>query len=271
MSSENQRRLPITILPPKVSTELAQPATFIFLHGYGWSADQFNQNPPNRLSVAYHVHKSPILQNVKVIIPQGLANIWPSPGKHTWYNIDQPVPSAGDPLKTDEFGQHRSNVRDIEVSLDYFEYLIDTEVTMGTPANRIVFMGDSQGASILYLFLLTRRKAADLAAVITWAGFSATPLETIAQMQERNGLSESWAKKTRLYMLHGMEDVFVPLSRSKALAAVLDQYRARGQGFATLEWVVLDGLRHSLVEHVWPNVRQILECLLTEKESASKL
>ncbi|ATZ50590.1 hypothetical protein BCIN_06g00870 [Botrytis cinerea B05.10] len=271
MSSENQRRLPITILPPKVATEPAQPATFIFLHGYGWSADQFNQHPPNRLSVAHHVHKSPILQNVKVVIPEGLANIWPSPGKHTWYNIDQPVPSAGDPLKTDEFGQHQSNVRDIEVSLDYFEHLIDIEVATGTPANRIVFMGDSQGASILYLFLLTRKKAADVAAIITWAGFSATPLETIAQMREKNGLSESWAKKTRLYMLHGREDVFVPLSRSKALATVLDQYRARGQGFATLEWVVLDGLRHSLVEPVWPNVRQILEHLLTEKESASKL
>lgn len=271
MASENQRRLPITISPSKSATEPAQPATIIFLHGYGWSADQFNQDPPNRLSVAYHVHKSSILQNVKIVIPEGLANIWPRPGKYTWYNIDQPVPSAGDPLKTDEFGQHHSDVRDIEVSLDYFEQLIDTEVAMGTPANRIVFMGDSQGASILYLFLLTRRKAADLAAIITWAGFSATPLETIAQMQEKNGLSGSWAKKTRLYMLHGKEDVFVPLSRSEALAGALERYRARGQGFTTLEWLVLDDLRHSLVEPVWPYVRKILERLLTETESASKL
>ncbi|KAF7956192.1 hypothetical protein EAE96_005112 [Botrytis aclada] len=271
MSSNNQRKLPITILPSKVTTQLTQPATFIFLHGYGWSADQFNQHPPNRLSVAYHVHRSPILQNVKIVIPEGLANIWPSPGKYTWYNIDQPVPSAGDPLKTDEFGQHGSNVRDIEVSLDYFEHLIDTEVAMGTPANRIVFMGDSQGASILYLFLLTRRKAADLAAIITWAGFSATPLEAIAQMQEQNELSESWAKKTRLYMLHGKEDVFVPLSRSGALAAALESYRARGQGFTTLECLALDGLRHSLVEPVWPYIRRILERILTETEPALKL
>ncbi|KAF7885925.1 uncharacterized protein EAF02_004434 [Botrytis sinoallii] len=75
--------------------------------------------------------------------------------------------------------------------------------------------------------------------------------------RRKKGLSESWTKNTRLYMLHGKEDVFVPLSRSEALAAALERYRARGQGFATLEWSVLDDLRHSFVERVWPCVRKI--------------
>ncbi|KAJ8060745.1 hypothetical protein OCU04_011049 [Sclerotinia nivalis] len=271
MSLENRRRHPIIISPPKATTNPDKAATLIFLHGYGWSADQFNQHPPNRLSVAHHIHKSPSLQHVKIIIPEGLPNNWPTPGKHTWYNIDQPVPSAGDPSKIHEFGQHNSDVRDIEVSFDYFEFLIDAEIAAGTPPNRIIFMGDSQGASILYLFLLTRRRAADLGAVITWAGFSATPLETIAQMQEKNGLSEGWAKNTVLYMLHGKEDVFVPLSRAQALVTALESYRARGQGFTTLEWAVVDELRHSLVEPVWPYIRRILERFLTETEAASKL
>ncbi|RAL58939.1 hypothetical protein DID88_009230 [Monilinia fructigena] len=95
-------------------------------------------------------------------------------------------------------------------------------------------MVDSQGASILYLFLLTRRKAAELGAIITWAGFSATSLETIAQMQEANGLFDGWAKKTQLYMLHGKNDKLVPLSRSRAPMDALEVYRARGQGFAAL-------------------------------------
>lgn len=271
MSLEIHRRAPITISPPRAMTDPSRTATLIFLHGYGWSADQFNQRPSNRLSVAHHIHKSPLLQHVKVIIPEGLENIWPSPGRHTWYNIDQPVPSAGDPLKTDEFGQHSSNLSDIDVSLDYFESLIDAEVEKGTPVNRIIFMGDSQGASILYLFLLTRRRAADLGAVITWAGFSATSLETIAQMQEQNGLSESWAKKTRLYMLHGKEDAFVPLSRSQAFVNALESYRARGQGFATLEWEAVDGIRHALVEPVWPYIRRILENFLMPAEPVAKL
>ncbi|KAI9642568.1 hypothetical protein NHQ30_009373 [Ciborinia camelliae] len=273
MSSVNHRRPPIIIQPPRAMTVPYSPATLIFLHGYGWSADQLNQHPPNKLSIAHHIHKSPSLQHVRIIIPEGLANIWPSPGKHTWYNIDQPIPSPGDPSKIHEFGQHNSNIRDIEVSLDYFESLIDAEIATGTPANRIIFMGDSQGASILYLFLLTRRRAADLGAIITWAGFSATSLETISQMQERNRLSESdgWAKDTRLYMLHGKEDAFVPLSRSQALVTALESYRVRGRGFATLEWMAVDGLRHSLVEPVWPYVRRILKRFLMEIETASKL
>ncbi|ESZ92490.1 hypothetical protein SBOR_7153 [Sclerotinia borealis F-4128] len=273
MSSKKDRRSPITIPSPKTTTKTSSPATLIFIHGYGWSADQFNQHPPNRLSVAHHIHKSPSLQHVKIIIPEGLANIWPSPGKYTWYNIDQPIPSAGDPSKIHEFGQHNSDINDIETSLDYFEYLIDSEVATGTPANKIVFMGDSQGASILYLFLLTRRRAADLGAVITWAGFSAIPLENIAQMQEKNGLPvfDGWVKETQLYMLHGKEDVFVPLSRSRALMAALESYRIRGQGFTALEWAAVDSLRHSLVEPVWPYVRRILERFLMETEPAPKL
>ncbi|QSZ32437.1 hypothetical protein DSL72_002011 [Monilinia vaccinii-corymbosi] len=271
MSVQNHRKPPIIISALKPSKEPARSATFIFLHGYGWSADQFNQHPPDRLSVAHHIHKSPSLQHVKIVIPEGLQNIWPSPGKHTWYNIDQPIPSAGDASETHVFGQHNPDVRDIEVSLDYFELLIDSELAMGTPANRIIFMGDSLGSSILFLFLLTRRRAAALGAVISWAGFSATSLETVAQMQENNGLSHRWAKKTRLYMLHGKDDIFVPLSRSRALADALEVYRSRGQGFATLQWEIVDGARHSLVEPVWPHVRRILEGFLIDIEPASKL
>ncbi|KAA8564784.1 hypothetical protein EYC84_010556 [Monilinia fructicola] len=169
------------------------------------------------------------------------------------------------------FGQHNPDLHDIEVSLNYLEHLIDIEVAAGTPANRVIFMGDSQGASILYLFLLTRRRAADLGAVVTWAGFSATPLETIAQMQEANGLSDGWAKKTQLYMLHGKNDKLVPLSRSRALMDALEVYRARNQGFATLQWAIVDGAPHSLIEPVWPHVRHFLETFLSGTESASKL
>ncbi|KAB8298574.1 hypothetical protein EYC80_000753 [Monilinia laxa] len=271
MSAKNNRRSPIIISTPKPSEDQAKSATLIFLHGYSWSADQYDQDPPNKVSVAHHIHQSPLLQHVKIVIPEGMPNVWPSPGKHTWYNIDKPIPSPGDPSKTHVFGQHNPDLRDIEVSLDYLEHLIDAEVAAGTPANRIIFMGDSQGASILYLFLLTRRKAADLGAIITWAGFSATPLETIAQMQETNGLFDGWAKKTQLYMLHGKNDKLVPLSRSRALMDALEVYRARGQGFATIQWAIVDGAPHSLIEPVWPYVRRILEDFLLVAEPASKL
>ncbi|PQE22939.1 acyl- thioesterase 1 protein [Rutstroemia sp. NJR-2017a BBW] len=273
MSANIQRRAPLIIPPPKPPSQPSEAATLIFIHGYTYSAHRFNHDPPNHKSVAHHIHKSPALQHLKIVIPEGLPIIWPEVKGHTWYSIDQPIPSPGDPSKVDVFGQHNSDVNDIETSLDYFESLIDIEISNGVSPNRIVFMGDSQGASILYLFLLTRTRAADLGAVITWAGFSAVSLETVAQMQERRGLRDGWAKETRLFMLHGKEDVFVPVSRAEALAGALERYRVRGHGFAGLEVRILEGLRHTLEDGVWSPVREILEGVvpLGDLEPTSKL
>ncbi|KAG0646790.1 hypothetical protein D0Z07_6106 [Hyphodiscus hymeniophilus] len=102
--------------------------------------------------------------------------------RKVWYNIPTPIPSAGDPGNAQwhvEFGHKEHNAHDMDVTLDYFETLVRSEVENGTPANRIVFLGDSQGAGMVVLFLQTRRLAADLGAIISYAGFHPTDLQTV--------------------------------------------------------------------------------------------
>lgn len=176
-------------------------------------------------------------------------------------DIPNTVPKPGNPKIAEwhvEFGHADNNSQDMEVSLDYLESLIKSEVANGTPANRIVIFGDSQGASLAGLFLLTRRIAADLGAVITYAGFSALDLQSILRMQREHGLEGRWSKDTTLFMLHGNSDVFAPLEIGQAWRNQLQGFRNRSQGIARMEWKVLNGIRHALIDRVWPHVREIL-------------
>jgi predicted esterase len=150
----------------------------------------------------------------------------------------------------------------MEVSLDYFESLIKSEIENGTPPSRIVFMGDSQGAGILVLFLLTRRIASDIGAMISYAGFPAIDLQSVFRMQREHGMEGRWSKDTALFMLHGKNDVFVPLEIAQAWRDQLEGFRDRGQGIARMEWKLIDGVSHALIDRVWPDVREILNRVL---------
>jgi predicted esterase len=253
------RKQPIIIPPPIQSNT---PATLIFIHRYNFVGSQFTCDPPGHLNVAHHIHKSPALQHVKIIIPEALPSIHPSVTKDVWYDIPSPIPQPGNPKNAQwqvEFGHKDNNFDDMEVTLDYFESLVKSEIEMGTPASRIVFFGESQGAGLVVLFLLTRRLAADLGATISYAGFNPTDLQTVLRMQRDHGMEGKWGKESILFMLHGKEDPLVPLEISRAWRDQLEGFRDRGQGIARIEWKLLEGVRHGLTSKVWPLVREILE------------
>jgi predicted esterase len=164
MAGDPPTRRPLIIVPPPVPSSTA-PATLIFIHGYNALNTQFNCDPPNASSVAYHIYKSLALQHVKIVIPEGIPSLWPSMNKATWYNMAAPVPQPGSPqnvYEQIEFGHSGSNEDDMNLNLDYFESLIKSEIAGGTPAKGITFVGYSQGATILTLFIVTRKLAADL-------------------------------------------------------------------------------------------------------------
>lgn len=262
------RRPPIVVRPPNPST--SAPATLIFIHGYNDLAKSFNNEPPDHLSVAYHIHKSPALQHVKVIIPEALPCIHASIPNNVWYNIPVPVPQPGNPAHAEEhieFGHSDNNTDDMNVTLDYFEELIRAEVANGTAIGRIVLMGYSQGGSMAVLFLQTRRIAADLGAVISFSGFHATDLQSVFKMQRGHGLSGRWCKKTGLYMMHGGSDTFIPMEMFRSWVEQLEGFRDRGEGIASVDSTIIDGVRHSLHVRMWPHIKNVLETVIPERLS----
>lgn len=159
-------------------------------------------------------------------------------------------------MSAEEWG---SNEDDMAVSMDYFEQLIRDEVAAGTPINRIVLMGYSQGGGLVTLFLLTRKLASELGGVISHAGFSVTPMKSIYRMQRENGLEGSWSKSTRFFMLHGEEDAFVPRGIFEIWNSRLEGFRDRGNGIAEMEWKLVEKTRHAITAQVWHHVIGILK------------
>lgn len=247
----------IIIKSPEDSTT---PATLIFFHGYNDTAGRFNESPPDHLSVAHHIHQSLRLKHVKIIIPEALPCQYPGLD-NTWYKISQRFPSGRSQSAHEsvEYGNTGRNEMDMNVSMDYIEELIQAEVSNGVPPSRIVLMGYSQGGAILSLFIATRKMAADIGTIITFAGIPVAPMQSIARMQRENGLAGRWSKSTRYFMLHGQEDIFMPLAVFHELRRRLEGFKESGQGIARLEWEVLEGMSHSMSERLWPNIRRILE------------
>jgi predicted esterase len=196
--------------------------------------------------------------------------------KATWYNMAAPVPQPGSPqnfYEQIEFGHSGSNEDDMNLNLDYFESLIKSEVAGGTLAKKITFVGYSQGATILTLFIVTRKLPADLGAIISIAGFPPVPMQSISRTQQEKGLFGPSSKATRFFMLHGRNDVFVLMEVFFEWRRRIEGFRDRGQGIANVEWKLVDGMKHAVVAVLWPHVREILEGVvpLTDPKTSLKL
>ena len=240
-------------------------ATLIFLHDYNSAASRFNRNPPNGQSLVHHLHASPALQHLKIIIPNGLPCKHTAVQRNVWYNLNVPFPARVDPKRAHdeiEYGSTERNEDDIKVSMDYVESLIREEMATGTPAKRVVLMGYSQGATVAALFLLTRKLGAELGAVISFAGFAPTPMASVPRIQKENGLEGRWSKETSLFLLHGSKDAFIPVEIYYAWRARLEGLMRRGQGIARVEGIVIEGVDHWPIEGIWPETRRILEMVV---------
>jgi hypothetical protein len=68
-----------------------------------------------------------------------------------------------------------------------------------------------------------------------------------------------WSKETTLFMLHGQNDVFVPLEQFVCWKRHLGGFQDLGQGIGSIEWKLIDGVRHALTDPVWSHVRDTRE------------
>jgi len=205
-----------------------------------------------------HIHTSPALQHVKVVIPTGL------PCKHleilgnVWYNIPMAIPVGGQqPGETRDYGP---DTNDVKITLDYFEELVEGEMRMGTPAERIVFVGYSQGAGLVVLFTLTRALGRKLGGLALISGFGATTEKEVMGMIGESGLGTvEEGKGVPVLMEHGKRDKFVAGHFFWEWKEILERNRGRGEGIGSIETVMVEGLGHAWRESVYPDLREWLE------------
>ncbi|KAJ8087022.1 hypothetical protein PM082_005847 [Marasmius tenuissimus] len=163
-------------------------ATVIFVHGlgdtgHGWKpvADMFGTD--SSLShvkwVLPHAPQRPITANMGMVMPG-------------WFDIKS---FEGFKAAEDEAGMMES-VRGLT-------QLIDAEIALGLPANRIVLGGFSQGAAMSLLTGLTSEKP-QLAGVVVLSGW--LPLR-----QKFKETVSSYAKSTPVFWGHGTADPLVKL------------------------------------------------------------
>ncbi|MEM7077777.1 MAG: carboxylesterase [Pseudomonadota bacterium] len=108
-----------------------------------------------------------------------------------WYDID-----PGAPLKGTE---------DIEASAASIATLIDAEVELGTPTERITLAGFSQGGVIaMHLGLAYRQKLAGIMALSTY-------LHDHEHAAERVDFANV---DTPIFMAHGLSDPMIPITRA---------------------------------------------------------
>jgi phospholipase/carboxylesterase len=126
-----------------------------------------------------------------------------------WYDI------AGVDLvrREDEAGLRQSRV--------LVEQLIERELERGTPANRIVLAGFSQGCAMALLTGLRYKQR--LGGIVALSGYLPIASTTAAERTEANSL-------TPIFMAHGLQDGVIQVDRARSSRDML-----RGLGY-DVEW-----------------------------------
>ena len=183
-----------------LSTKSSQiNASIIWLHGLG--ADGYDFEP-----IANYLLRSDGLPKVRFILPHAPEmpvtrnNGYVMPA---WYDIYGIMPVS----KEDAAG--------IEVSQQYIDTLIDNEMSLGIPADRIVLAGFSQGGAIaLHTALRHSQKLAAIVALSTYL-----PLQS-----KLSAIATDANKDTPIFMAHGIFDDVINIEIAKSSRDLLMQH-----------------------------------------------
>ena len=209
-------------IPPKLKPEAG---TVIVLHGWG-----ANSRDVELLAEALRI------PSIRYIIPEGKYDVPGTGGRgRGWYS-----------LPPDE----KAKVEMVESRKQIFKILDDLEGS-GTPANKIVLMGFSQGGSMSLDVLLNYRKS--IAGVISLSGF----LLDSDGIKKRSKLP----LEIPIFAGHGTYDPLIPIDHGKSSIMALKErgFEVEWHEYPTDHRVVIEEIEH---------VRQFLHKIfpLGEKE-----
>lgn len=191
---------------PYIEMNPAKPAvgTVILLHGLGADGNDFvpvvkELNLPTNLPLRFVFPSAPLR-------PVTINNGYVMPA---WYdilsmNIDQ-----------------RADQNGLNESVSALNYLIENEINLGTPCDKVILAGFSQGAVVALTTALLHKQR--LAGVLALSGYlpSAQTLAIDAPLANR---------ETPIFMAHGTQDPIIPYNVGQAAFDVL-----KNAGFA-IDW-----------------------------------
>ncbi|KAK5448024.1 hypothetical protein LTS15_009048 [Exophiala xenobiotica] len=185
-----------------------RPATFIFLHGYGDDAEGLP------LGVAQQFQFYNKMSYLKWILPNADHNH--EAFTRAWY-MPKALPSAMKPrVPGHEVEEDAPDDEEgIMKSVDAVDKLVEEEIKSGTPPDRIVVGGFSQGCAVSLVWGLTGRLRHQVGGMVCLSGYF--PLkdridllqkDRFAQGSDQSDGPEKGRKKW--FYVHGTKDMLVP-------------------------------------------------------------
>lgn len=200
-------------------------ATVIVLHGLGADGNDF-------VPVVDEMDLS-ALGSVRFVFPH-------APVQPVTVNGGYPMRAWYDILGTDLV--RREDEAGLRRSRDSIDALIESAVAAGTPSERIVLMGFSQGCAMTLMTGL--RQARRLAGLVGLSGYLPLASTLAAEASPAN-------QETPIFLAHGLYDGVVPVSRAVASRDVL-----QAQGY-TVEWHEYP-MQHSVVPEEIDEINRFL-------------
>jgi len=205
-----------------VEVNPSQPhsAVVIWLHGLGDSGNGF----------------APIVPELKIPDALPIRFVFPhAPVRPITVNNNMEMRAWYDIASLDF--NHRADRVGVEESAKQVEALIDAEIANGTPAERIVLAGFSQGGVIaLHLGTRINKKLAGIMALST---YMCEPENLTSEASDAN-------KSTPILMAHGQQDNVVPVFMGNAAYKVLEEngYPVTWQDYPMQHSVCLEEINH---------------------------
>ncbi|KAJ9640242.1 uncharacterized protein PV06_10760 [Exophiala oligosperma] len=224
------------ILPPTaVDSSSGRPATLIFLHGY----DDEAEGLPLGLAQQFQFYQK--MPYLKWILPNADHNH--EAMARAWY-LPKALPNAMKPRipghEEDEEGEP-DDEEGIMKSVDIVDKLVEEELKGGTPPERILVGGFSQGCAVSLVWSLVGRLRHDVAGLVCLSGYLPLKDRIQALQQERPAASPEGTDKRRWFYVHGTRDMLVP----KRLYLQGKEELSRLVGQDRIEEHLYEGMGHS--------------------------
>lgn len=215
-----------------VPSSVPHTATVIWLHGLGDSGHGFAPIVPEL--------KLPESHTIKFVFPH-------APEQPVTINGGMRMRAWYDIVSMDF--NHRADRKGVEASAELVNELIENEIAVGIPPERIVLAGFSQGG-VIALHLATRLKH-KFAGIIALSTYMCEP-EKLKDEASTSNLS------TPIFMGHGQQDDVVPVFMGNAACKTLEE-----NGFTVSFHTYM--MQHSVCMQELQDIRRFLiSCLNTE-------